>query len=264
MATKAAYRRLVKESAAIAANPPPFVIARPLESNILEWHYIVRGPPGTPYEGGEYHGKLIFPDTYPFKPPAIKMLTPNGKKVSNRFQTLLDDERLSPFMLEETPTTGSIKTSVTERRLLARKSHTFNLGNPKFVAVFPDYCTPDPRPLPNPPPPPQTPSDASAGPASSPHQQQPTAQSVSASAPAADLRKRPTPTQRAAGSATAAVTGVQPAAAPDDHAALAPPAAAAAAAAVLAWRATRSNFAVLLLLAVLGYLVALKIVSRLE
>lgn len=45
-------------------------------------HYVIRGPPDSPYEGGEYHGKVIFPSDYPYKPPAIKMLTPNG-----RFQT---------------------------------------------------------------------------------------------------------------------------------------------------------------------------------
>lgn len=32
--------------------------------------------------GGYYHGKLIFPKDYPFKPPRIMMMTPNG-----RFQT---------------------------------------------------------------------------------------------------------------------------------------------------------------------------------
>ena len=32
--------------------------------------------------GGFYHGKLIFPKDYPFKPPRIIMVTPNG-----RFQT---------------------------------------------------------------------------------------------------------------------------------------------------------------------------------
>ena len=34
------------------------------------------------FSGGFYHGKLIFPQDYPFKPPRILMLTPNG-----RFQT---------------------------------------------------------------------------------------------------------------------------------------------------------------------------------
>ena len=32
-------------------------------------HFILRGPPGTPYEDGEYWGQLQFPGDYPFKPP---------------------------------------------------------------------------------------------------------------------------------------------------------------------------------------------------
>ena len=31
------------------------------------------------FEGGTYHGKLIFPSDFPFKPPSIFMLTPNGR-----------------------------------------------------------------------------------------------------------------------------------------------------------------------------------------
>ena len=29
--------------------------------------------------GGYYHGKLVFPREYPFKPPSIYMATPNGR-----------------------------------------------------------------------------------------------------------------------------------------------------------------------------------------
>lgn len=79
MATKAANKRLTKEYLALQRTPPPFIIARPLESNILEWHYVIRGPSDSPYAGGEYHGKLIFPSEYPFKAPTIKMLTPSGR-----------------------------------------------------------------------------------------------------------------------------------------------------------------------------------------
>lgn len=32
-----------------------------------------RGPPDSPYAGGEYHGVLLFPSEYPFKPPGIKV-----------------------------------------------------------------------------------------------------------------------------------------------------------------------------------------------
>lgn len=40
--------------------------------------YVITGPPGSPYENGIYQGQIDFPADYPFKPPAISMLTPNG------------------------------------------------------------------------------------------------------------------------------------------------------------------------------------------
>ncbi len=53
-------------------------------------HYVVLGPSGTPYENGCYHGKLCFPSEYPFKPPSIYMLTPNGRfTVNTRWERLL-------------------------------------------------------------------------------------------------------------------------------------------------------------------------------
>ena len=45
----------------------------------LHRHYVVLGPEGTPYVGGLYHGKLIFPRQFPFKPPSIYMITPSGR-----------------------------------------------------------------------------------------------------------------------------------------------------------------------------------------
>jgi len=44
-------------------------------------HYVLAGPPDTPYDGGYYHGKLLFPAEYPFKPPSIYMITPSGRFV---------------------------------------------------------------------------------------------------------------------------------------------------------------------------------------
>ena len=82
MVSKQAQKRLTKEFQMIQKSPVPFIIAKPLESDILVWHYILEGPKDSPYYGGEYHGKIIFPSDYPFKPPAIRMITPNG-----RFQT---------------------------------------------------------------------------------------------------------------------------------------------------------------------------------
>lgn len=47
-------------------------------------HYVVSGPENSPYEGGYYHGKLVFPQDFPFKPPAIYMITPNGRFRTNK------------------------------------------------------------------------------------------------------------------------------------------------------------------------------------
>jgi ubiquitin-conjugating enzyme E2 J2 len=80
--TDACLKRLRKEYVKLVKEPVPFIQAVPLESNILEWHYCITGAPGTPYEGGSYHGKVVFPPEYPYKPPSIMMITPNG-----RFQT---------------------------------------------------------------------------------------------------------------------------------------------------------------------------------
>jgi len=54
-------------------------VADPLEDNIFEWHFTMRGPRNTEFEGGVYHGKIILPSEYPLKPPDIIFLTPNGR-----------------------------------------------------------------------------------------------------------------------------------------------------------------------------------------
>lgn len=53
---------------------------------------MVKGPEKTPYEGGFYHGKLIFPGEFPFQPPSIYMTTPNGRfKVNTRLCLSISD-----------------------------------------------------------------------------------------------------------------------------------------------------------------------------
>lgn len=53
--------------------------ALPSPSSLLEWHYVLEGADDSDYKGGFYHGKIIFTSQYPFKPPAIVMLTPSGR-----------------------------------------------------------------------------------------------------------------------------------------------------------------------------------------
>ena len=56
---------------------------------------------------------------------------------------------LLSFMLEDELTTGGIRTTEAEKKLLAPQSHAFNIKNPKFKAIFPEYADPGMRDLPN-------------------------------------------------------------------------------------------------------------------
>jgi len=50
-----------------------------MQDNIFEWLFAIRGAWGTEFEGGIYHGRILMPAEYPFKPPAFVMMTPSGR-----------------------------------------------------------------------------------------------------------------------------------------------------------------------------------------
>ncbi|KRY09071.1 Ubiquitin-conjugating enzyme E2 J2, partial [Trichinella patagoniensis] len=147
--------RLRKDAARLARDPVPYVKAMPLPSNILEWHYLLQGPEDSPYAGGFYHGKLIFPSDYPFKPPSIYIITPNGRfKPNTRLCLSISDFHpdtwnptwsvstiltgLLSFMLESTPTYGSIVTTDEAKQKLARRSILYNLQSAVVRDLFPE------------------------------------------------------------------------------------------------------------------------------
>jgi Ubiquitin-protein ligase len=150
-------RRLARELKAIQSNPltNPKVYTTPLESNLLEWHYVIEGSKDTPYENGYYWGKLIFPKQYPLKPPSVIMLTPNGRfKTGRRLCLSMSDfhpESWNPmwsvstiitglisFMAESAPTLGSIESSIAEKKKLASHSLEFNVRDELFRKLFPE------------------------------------------------------------------------------------------------------------------------------
>ena len=143
MAPAMATARLRKELLKLQKEPPPDVIAEPDESNILKWHYAVRGAAGTPFEGGVYVGKLIFPNEYPMKPPGVMMLTPSGRfKTNTRLCLSMSDfhpeswnpmwsvatiiQGVQSFMASDELTTGGLKSPVSEHRKLAAVSMAYN------------------------------------------------------------------------------------------------------------------------------------------
>ncbi|XP_027630304.1 ubiquitin-conjugating enzyme E2 J1 isoform X2 [Tupaia chinensis] len=71
-------KRLMKEAAELK-DPTDHYHAQPLEDNLFEWHFTVRGPPDSDFDGGVYHGRIVLPPEYPMKPPSIILLTANGR-----------------------------------------------------------------------------------------------------------------------------------------------------------------------------------------
>ncbi|GFZ49574.1 hypothetical protein JCM24511_07694 [Saitozyma sp. JCM 24511] len=74
-----AVKRIMQEAAELAESDEDDFVAAPLESDIFEWHCTLRGVPGTDYEGGLYHFRILLPPSYPMSAPDIILLTPNGR-----------------------------------------------------------------------------------------------------------------------------------------------------------------------------------------
>lgn len=156
MASIQAQKRLTREYKAIVKNPPQYIIAKPNEKNLLEWHYVITGPPDTVYSGGQYHGTLVFQADYPFKPPAIRMTTPSGRfRTNSRLCLSMSDYHpdtwnpawsvstiltgLLSFMTGTEETTGSIATTDGVKIKMAAESRAWNNSKDlKFIELFPE------------------------------------------------------------------------------------------------------------------------------
>ena len=60
-------------------DPSDDFYANPIKDDMFCWHFTIRGPPDTEFEGGLYHGIIKLPMSYPNRPPSIMFLTPNGR-----------------------------------------------------------------------------------------------------------------------------------------------------------------------------------------
>ncbi|GMS83829.1 hypothetical protein PENTCL1PPCAC_6004, partial [Pristionchus entomophagus] len=149
-----AIRRLSRDLQKLKEEPIDGIDAQPLEENILEWHYVIKGSKGTAFEGGLYHGKLVFPCEFPWKPPSIYMFTPNGRFLPNQRLCLsISDYHpetwnpgwtvsailvgLHSFMNESSIATGTESTSAERKKELAVKSASYNLRDATFCKLFP-------------------------------------------------------------------------------------------------------------------------------
>lgn len=150
-----AIKRIQKELKDLHLNPAPDVLAVADPENILVIYFLLDGAAGTPYENGEYFGRMLLPATYPFAPPSFFVMTPNG-----RFQTETSictsfssyhpatwspswnigsmASGLLSFMSTTDATAGSVTTTDETKRTLAEQSRAFNCKQPRYKALFPE------------------------------------------------------------------------------------------------------------------------------
>ncbi|XP_018320884.2 ubiquitin-conjugating enzyme E2 J1 [Agrilus planipennis] len=132
-------KRLMREARELA-EPTEEYYASPLDDNLFEWHFTVKGPEGTEFEGGYYHGRILLPSQYPMQPPNIILLTPNGRFETNKKICLsisgyhpeswqpswsIRTALLALIAFMPTPaagTIGSLEYTKEERQILAKKS----------------------------------------------------------------------------------------------------------------------------------------------
>eukprot|EP01066_Platyproteum_vivax_P003647 Platyproteum_vivax@DN1459_c0_g1_i1.p1 len=154
--------RLQREYVILQRSKLDHIAVHPDPKSILTWHYVLFNlPDDTPYFGGVYLGKLVFPANYPYAPPAIYMITPNGRFLTNqrlclsmsdfhpeawnpawRVETILAG--LLSFMTDvnEPVANGTVKFPYNQRRKFALDSLTHNRNSKVFRDLFRDFADP--------------------------------------------------------------------------------------------------------------------------
>ncbi|KAG0705178.1 UBC-like protein [Suillus ampliporus] len=137
-----AVKRIMQEARELENDPCTDYHAIPLEDDIFEWHCTLRGPAGTEFEGGLYHFRIVLPAEYPFRPPSLMMLTPNGRfelntKICISFTNYHEEEwqpawgvrtaiiglqGFFPLKGQAATGVGSVEYPVSERKRLAQLS----------------------------------------------------------------------------------------------------------------------------------------------
>lgn len=147
--------RIQRDISAYLKSPPEFIPELQFdENNLLKIFFLLKGPPNTSYEGGEYILELDLTKGYPHEAPDIRVLTPSGRfkvgaAICTTFTSFHNHDTWSPsyrfdtimisflsFMLDDTEQghVGFEFGSKEKRMELARKSKDFN--REKYPKLF--------------------------------------------------------------------------------------------------------------------------------
>lgn len=150
-ARSSGVRRLLQEASELEQDKSTDYKAAPLEDDLFQWHFTIRGP-GAEFEGGIYHGRIVLPSEYPFKPPEIYLSTPSGRFEVNKKICLsissFHPETWQPswgirtallalsafFTTEAAGAVGSLDAPPAERKRLAKASRSFKCSTCGFDA----------------------------------------------------------------------------------------------------------------------------------
>ncbi|SGZ22303.1 BQ5605_C022g09471 [Microbotryum silenes-dioicae] len=132
--TSTGVKRILKEASELEADDSCDYSAGPLEDDLFNWHFTIKGPSGTDFEGGVYHGRMILPSEYPFKPPEIYMATPSGRFETNKKICL----SISSFHPETWQPSWGIRTALLA--LMAFFETEVNLGDSGEHDLYIDDC----------------------------------------------------------------------------------------------------------------------------
>ena len=127
-----AQEQIKREYREITLNPAAaigFSVGLPDENNLFEWRCTLMGPQDSPYKGGLFYLKVLFPYDYPQTKPEVRFITPIYHVNVNSTQNY--GEQIDPLGHVCISTINNWKSTFTMKQVFADIFALFYLGNPK-------------------------------------------------------------------------------------------------------------------------------------
>ena len=106
-----------------------FSVGLPDENNIFEWRCTLMGPQDSPYKGGLFYLKVLFPNDYPQSKPEVRFITPIYHVNVNHVQNY--GEEIDPLGHVCISTINNWKPNLTMKQVFIDIFALFYLGNPE-------------------------------------------------------------------------------------------------------------------------------------